>query len=227
MAKTFSKDDDSVVVIIGSGAGGGTLAHELAKRQVNCVVLEAGKHFTPADYENDEWNMFGKITWFDKRLAVGSNWDVVKVMPNLPAWMVKGVGARPSTGQVCRCDFSRMNSRSAPLTAQFPGAMRSIGRLPTGSCPRSTTWLKRSWALLEQRQAGCRRCRSATTARSSKPAPARLAIKNSHGRWQSIPSRMMEDPAVSRSAFAFKAAISVPSGRRLIRTFRAPSKPGE
>ena len=92
MGKIFSKDDDSVVVIVGSGAGGGTLAHELAKRRVNCVVLEAGKHFTPADFENDEWNMFGKITWLDKRVAAGSNWDVAKFQPNLPAWVVKGVG---------------------------------------------------------------------------------------------------------------------------------------
>lgn len=92
MSKSFRKDDNSVVVIVGSGAGGGTLAHELAKRGVNCVVLEAGKHFTPEDFENDEWDMFGKITWLDKRLAVGSNWDVAKYQPNLPAWIVKAVG---------------------------------------------------------------------------------------------------------------------------------------
>jgi choline dehydrogenase-like flavoprotein len=92
MAATFAKDDNSVVVIVGSGAGGGTLAYELAKLGVNCVVLEAGRHFTPADFENDEWDMFGKITWLDKRIAVSSNWDVAKYQPNLPAWVVKGVG---------------------------------------------------------------------------------------------------------------------------------------
>ena len=35
--------DQSAVVIIGSGAGGGTLAHELTRRGIKVVVLEAGK----------------------------------------------------------------------------------------------------------------------------------------------------------------------------------------
>ena len=43
MAKTFDKNDDSVVVIIGSGAGGGVLGNELAQKGVNVVCLEAGK----------------------------------------------------------------------------------------------------------------------------------------------------------------------------------------
>jgi len=33
--KTFALDDDQVVVIIGSGAGGGTLANELAQQGVD------------------------------------------------------------------------------------------------------------------------------------------------------------------------------------------------
>ena len=41
MAK-FKSDDDSVVVIIGSGAGDGTLAHALCAVGVKCAVLEAG-----------------------------------------------------------------------------------------------------------------------------------------------------------------------------------------
>lgn len=34
MAK-FDKNDNSLVVIIGSGAGGGTLGYELAKKELN------------------------------------------------------------------------------------------------------------------------------------------------------------------------------------------------
>ena len=41
MAK-FDMNDDSVVVIIGSGAGGGTLANELCQKGIKVVVLEAG-----------------------------------------------------------------------------------------------------------------------------------------------------------------------------------------
>jgi choline dehydrogenase-like flavoprotein len=68
---TFAQDDDGVVVIIGSGAGGGTLANALAKQKIRSVVLEAGKRHTLEDIENDEWAMFKKISWLDKRQAAG------------------------------------------------------------------------------------------------------------------------------------------------------------
>ena len=84
-------ENDPVVVIIGSGAGGGTLAYELATKGVKCVVLEAGPHLTPDDYENDEWRAFGQMAWLDNRTTSGS-WRVAKNFPNLPAWLVKAVG---------------------------------------------------------------------------------------------------------------------------------------
>jgi choline dehydrogenase-like flavoprotein len=91
MAAKFELSDDSVVVIIGSGAGGGTLANELSQKGVNCVLLEAGKHYTLDDIENDEWAMFSKISWLDKRISAGG-WHHTETYPNLPAWLVKGVG---------------------------------------------------------------------------------------------------------------------------------------
>ncbi len=92
MAKKFDLNDDGVVVVIGSGAGGATLANELAKKGIDkIVILEAGKHFTQADFENDEWAMFKKISWLDKRISAGG-WHHTKTYPNLPAWIVKAVG---------------------------------------------------------------------------------------------------------------------------------------
>ncbi|MFM7483742.1 MAG: FAD-dependent monooxygenase, partial [Burkholderiaceae bacterium] len=41
MSKKFSLDDE-VVVIVGSGAGGGTLGNELAQKGIDVVILEAG-----------------------------------------------------------------------------------------------------------------------------------------------------------------------------------------
>ena len=41
MAK-FDLNDSSVVCIIGSGAGGGTLGNELAQKGIKVVCLEAG-----------------------------------------------------------------------------------------------------------------------------------------------------------------------------------------
>ena len=57
--------DDPVVVIIGSGAGGGTMAYELTRNGVPCVLIEAGRHFSVDDWENDEWAAFGLyFGWF-------------------------------------------------------------------------------------------------------------------------------------------------------------------
>jgi len=61
----FDLDDDSVVVIIGSGAGGATLANELCQQGVRCVLLEAGERLTLTDFENDEFAMAGKLAWPD------------------------------------------------------------------------------------------------------------------------------------------------------------------
>jgi len=87
----YNLSDNSVVVVVGSGAGGGTLSNELAQKGVKVVCLEAGKRTEIADFENDEWKMFGKISWLDKRTTSGT-WRVAKDFGGLPAWIVKSVG---------------------------------------------------------------------------------------------------------------------------------------
>jgi choline dehydrogenase-like flavoprotein len=91
MAKTYDLNDDSVVVIVGSGAGGGTLGNELAQKGVGTVILEAGGRHEIQDFDNDEWGMFSKISWLDPRSTSGG-WRVAKDFSGLPAWIVKGVG---------------------------------------------------------------------------------------------------------------------------------------
>lgn len=82
----FELNDDSVAVVIGSGAGGGTLSNQLAQKGVRVVCLEAGKRLNFADIVNDEDLMFGKITWLDER--IGEN-DALK---DFPVWTCKMVG---------------------------------------------------------------------------------------------------------------------------------------
>lgn len=84
-------NDTPAVVIVGSGAGGGTLAHELTKAGIPCVVLEAGPHYTLDDWVNDEWEAFGQMAWLDPRTTSGS-WGIARHFPSLPAWIVKAVG---------------------------------------------------------------------------------------------------------------------------------------
>ncbi|WP_136684355.1 GMC family oxidoreductase [Falsirhodobacter xinxiangensis] len=83
--------DEPAVVIIGSGAGGGTLAHELTRQGIECVVLEAGPYLKNEDYENDEWKAFNQMAWLDPRTTSGS-WRIARDFPSLPAWLVKAVG---------------------------------------------------------------------------------------------------------------------------------------
>ena len=91
MAAPFDKNDDSVVVVIGTGAGGGVLANELAQKGISVVALEAGGRYLPEDYINDEWESFGQLAWLDPRTTSG-DWRVAKDFSGLPAWIVKAVG---------------------------------------------------------------------------------------------------------------------------------------
>lgn len=91
MTAPYDLTDNSVVVIIGTGAGGGTLANELAQKGIDVVALEAGGRHLPPDYINDEWASFSQLAWTDMRTTSGS-WRVARDFANLPAWIVKAVG---------------------------------------------------------------------------------------------------------------------------------------
>jgi choline dehydrogenase-like flavoprotein len=85
MNKKYSLKDD-VVVVIGSGAGGGVMANELAQRGIDVVCLEAGRRLQQSDIINDETEMFGKLTWLDPRVGSG------QAIPGFPVWTCKTVG---------------------------------------------------------------------------------------------------------------------------------------
>jgi choline dehydrogenase-like flavoprotein len=91
MTAPFDLNDDSVVVVIGTGAGGGVVASELARKGVSVVALEAGGRHLPEDFINDEWESFGQLAWLDPRTTSG-DWRVAKDFSGLPAWIVKSVG---------------------------------------------------------------------------------------------------------------------------------------
>ena len=79
MAK-YELNDDGVVVIVGSGAGGGTLANELCQKGINVVLLEAGKQESIDSFVNDEWASFLQLAWLDKRTTSGT-WRVAARLP--------------------------------------------------------------------------------------------------------------------------------------------------
>ncbi len=83
--------DDSAIVIIGSGASGGTIAHELTMRGHQVVLLEAGQRIEPSAFYQDDLKAFGQLSWLEPRVATGS-WLAAKAAPDRPAWVVKAVG---------------------------------------------------------------------------------------------------------------------------------------
>ena len=87
----FAADDSDVIVVIGSGAGGGTLANELCQRGAKVVLIEAGQHHQPEDFINDEWASLNQLAWLDARTTSGS-WRIAEEFPSLPAWTCKAVG---------------------------------------------------------------------------------------------------------------------------------------
>jgi len=118
---TFSKNDDSVVVIVGSGAGGGTLGTELALKGVKTVILEAGGRHETEDFQNDEWGSFGQISWLDKRTTSGS-WRVAKDFSGLPAWIVKAVGGSTIHWAGASLRFQSHEWKAATTYGNVPGA---------------------------------------------------------------------------------------------------------
>jgi choline dehydrogenase-like flavoprotein len=79
MSGRFELNDDSVFVVVGSGAGGATLANELAQQGIDVVCLEAGSRLSLADIENDPALMNQRMGWNDPREGV-------------PVWLCKTVG---------------------------------------------------------------------------------------------------------------------------------------
>ena len=59
MANNYELNDSSVVVVVGSGAGGGTVSNELAQKGIDVVCLEAGSRMQLSDIVNDPGAMQG------------------------------------------------------------------------------------------------------------------------------------------------------------------------
>ncbi len=120
MAK-FELGDDGVVVIIGSGAGGGTLANELCQKGINVVLLEAGKQESIDSFINDEWGSFLQLAWLDKRTTSG-NWRVAKDFPNLPTWTCKTVGGTTTHWAGASLRFHEQEFKARSVYGEIAGA---------------------------------------------------------------------------------------------------------
>ena len=117
----FDLNDDSLVVIVGSGAGGGTLGNELAQKGVKVVILEAGARNEIADFINNEWESFTQLAWTDMRTTSGT-WRVAQDFPNLPAWIVKSVGGSTVHWAGASLRFEEHEFKIRTTYGDLPGA---------------------------------------------------------------------------------------------------------
>ena len=161
MAK-FDQNDDGVVVIVGSGAGGGTLGNELAQKGVKVVILEAGPRTEIQDFINNEWESFTQLAWTDMRTTSGT-WRVASDFPNLPAWIVKSVGGSTVhwAGASLRFDEHEFGSEAPMAICRAPTC--STGRSRWRKWSRGTPRPKTRWA--SPAPTTFRDCRATTTSR--------------------------------------------------------------
>jgi choline dehydrogenase-like flavoprotein len=71
--REYREDEEVDFVIVGTGAGGGTLAARLAEQGFSVVALDAGPYFRPLDeFASDETDQ-EKLYWTDRRISEGDN----------------------------------------------------------------------------------------------------------------------------------------------------------
>lgn len=117
----YEHDDEGAVVIVGSGAGGGTLAHELTRRGIAVVLLEAGPHLTPEDFVNDDWAAYEQLSWLDRRTASGT-WRVAEDHPDEPVWHCAVVGGTTTHWSGCCLRLQPHEMRARTVYGDVPGA---------------------------------------------------------------------------------------------------------
>ncbi len=83
--------NEPALVIIGSGASGGTIAEVLTARGLPVVLLEAGPRIEPGEFHQDELKAFGQLSWLEPRVSSGS-WSATALTPDRPAWVVRALG---------------------------------------------------------------------------------------------------------------------------------------
>jgi choline dehydrogenase-like flavoprotein len=71
--KQFRDEEEVEFAIVGTGAGGGTLACRLAEHGFSVVALDAGPYWRPLeDFASDETHQ-SKLYWTDERIVDGAN----------------------------------------------------------------------------------------------------------------------------------------------------------
>src|SRR5712671_4509747 len=186
----FELNDAGVVVIVGSGAGGGTMANELTRRGLKVVLFEAGKRQSLATFSQDPGEAFGQLTWLEPRTQSGT-WDPVKTSPTLPAWHCRTVGCTTVHWTAATPRLRPYEVRARSVYGDIPGASLA-------DWPIEYTELKRWYDVAEQRLGVTRRNGNPGMPASNNfkvmdAGARRLGYKRVHTNYMAINSRARDD----------------------------------
>ena len=222
MAK-FDLNDSGVVVIVGSGAGGGTLGNELAQKGVKVVILEAGSRIEPEDFVNDEWESFTQLAWSDMRTTSGS-WRVAKDLPNLPAWIVKAVGGSTTHWAGASLRFDEHEFKVKSTYGGIPGA--NLLDWPITLAEMEPWYARAEDKMGVTRTNGIAGLPGNNNYKVMEAGAKKLGYRTVHTGNMAINSENATDAGhASRSASASRAASRVRNGRRSIQRSRGARRP--
>ena len=212
MAK-FDLNDSGVVVIVGSGAGGGTLGNELAQKGVKVVILEAGARIETAGLRQ---RRMGEL--YPARLVRHAH-HLGKLarrqgLPQ-PAGLDRQGGRRFDHAlgrRLAALRRARVQGSRAP-TATSPAPICWTGRSRSPRWSRGTPRPKTRWA--SPAPTAFRGCPATTISRCWKPARRSSATRTcTPATWRSTASHATGAAPASRSASASRAASPARNGRR-------------
>ena len=214
MPAPFDHNDASVVVIVGSGAGGGTLGNALALKGIDVVILEAGGGTRPGTSSTTNGTASPSSPGLDKRTDLG-RLARGQGLPE-PAGLDRQGGRRHDrpTGPAPRCASRSTSSRRRPITARSTA--------PTCSTGRSTLAEMEPWYAMAEDRMGVTRTNGIpglpgnNNFKVLEAGAKKLGYKEVHTGRMAINSRAARRarPRACRSASASRAASRAPNGRR-------------
>ena len=216
--------DSSAVVIIGSGAGGGTLAHELTRRGIKVVLLEAGKRQSTETFSQVPGEAFVQLTWLDPRTSSG-DWGGPRNSPAFQIYHCKTVGGTTVHW-----------TASAPRLQPWEVQAKTTYGDPAGTSlidwPIAYEELEKYYELAERRLGVTRRngvpgLPASNNFKVMYAGAKKLGYKQVHtDTWPSIRGRLTGGGLAFSRVFACKAARWARSGARCTRKFPVRNRPG-
>ncbi len=219
----ISHDDSGAVVIIGSGAGGGTLAHELTRRGIKVVLLEAGARQSLASFSQVPGDAFAQLTWLEPRTFSGTSTIGIDY-PTLPSWTCKTVGGTT-------VHWTGATPRIRPWEVKSRTTYGDIKGASLIDWPVEYSELEHYYDLAEKRMIVTRRNGNPGLPASNHfkvmyNGAKRIGYKRVHTNYMAItPGLRMTAGCASSRGSVSRAARRAPSGARCTPRFRAPRRP--